>query len=185
MDNKSLFSGPKNDLPESNGEVSLPEESGWTQYLEDFSSYSTHKKEEEEEEEERADNSSGFVSGSLVSDAGSGPEWKSRIANSIVSGLPSMQRKLNSKDKRITREVPFDDSLEDTASSLVNSPKIAMGFNGMDVSSRKKDENFVGYLGEGGARDYHAAMKKNDGCAEMKKRRLCLVPVSMGMNYFG
>ncbi|GMG98676.1 hypothetical protein Nepgr_000516 [Nepenthes gracilis] len=190
MDN-SFCSYPNKVLPDSNGEASLPEESGWTQYLEDFSSYN---RQTEEEQEENSKNSASLIGASLVSDAGSGPEWKNRIETSLVNGSLTLPRKLSFVNRRINREIPFDESLEDTASSPVNSPKIAMSFRGMDINPRKTDENFHGDRGKGDACDYRRDMKKkeghdlhdngkNDVCTELKNKGLCLVPVSMFVNY--
>lgn len=83
-----------------------PEESGWTKYLEDFSSYKGHD-----------DSSSSFHSSSLVSDAASSAAWK----NSNNKDLKVPKTLLGFKN---TRAKIIDDSLEDTASSPVNSPKV-------------------------------------------------------------
>lgn len=89
----------------SKGAADCPEESGWTKYLEDFSSYKGHD-----------DSSSSFHSSSLVSDAASSAAWKNS----------------NNKDLKVPKTLGFkntitkiiDDSLEDTASSPVSSPKV-------------------------------------------------------------
>ncbi|GAB4859455.1 hypothetical protein Ancab_010923 [Ancistrocladus abbreviatus] len=167
----------------------LRQESGWTQYFEDFPAYSrnTSRKQEEDDEEEGEEensNCSNFISASLVSDAGSGPEWRDKH-----SFAPTKLKLIN---KRINREknVAFDDSLEDTASSPVNSPKIALSLKRMDINSRKADDNLdiTNYLGKGAG--CHEDRKKNEQGNEMEvdefselKKGLCLVPVSMLMNY--
>ncbi|GMH07182.1 hypothetical protein Nepgr_009022 [Nepenthes gracilis] len=174
-------------LTDSDGEENLPEESGWTQYLDDFSSYNRQK----EEEFSSSNDHSSFITASLISDAGSGAEWKNRVENSLVSGLPTMPRKLNFMSKRITRQIPFDHSLEDTASSPVNSPKIAMSFGRAPTHSRKTEENSDNYVSKGGGCDYEAEAKKTehemditgkkiDSCAELLKNKegLFWVPVS-------
>jgi hypothetical protein len=96
--------------------VSPAEESGWTSYFEDFSN---HK------EEDHSLCSITFDSSSMVSDAASFPPWKSSHAiacSSINGGLP---KELTFKKTR-AKEISLDDSLEDTASSPVNSPKVIL-----------------------------------------------------------
>ncbi|GAB4825149.1 hypothetical protein Ancab_008024 [Ancistrocladus abbreviatus] len=178
----------------------LSEESGWTEYLEDFEAYNGNPPPKQQKWRqdggEEYSNCSSFVGASLVSDAGSGPEWKHRNGLNTVS--MSMPRKLKFINKRIDREsnAAFDDSLEDTASSPVNSPKMALSFKRMDVNSGKADDclDATNFPGKGDCQDQD--MKKNEqGCdmdadgrkkdelTELKKKGLCLVPVSMLINY--
>lgn len=82
------------------------EESGWTAYFEDFSTY-----------REQSFSSSTFCSSSLVSDAASSAAWK----NSHID-LKAPERLCFKKTR--TKVISVDDSLEDTASSPVNSPKV-------------------------------------------------------------
>uniref|UniRef100_A0A803M826 Uncharacterized protein n=1 Tax=Chenopodium quinoa TaxID=63459 RepID=A0A803M826_CHEQI len=118
-------------------EDSVPEESGWTQYIEDFEAYN-----KEGYVHENSTSCSSYMSYSMVSDAGSGPEWKNKYSINPAGGcnsfgvLQKMPKKLNFKKK-----IPFDDSLEDTASSPVNSPKITSFFKRMDINSRKMDSD--------------------------------------------
>lgn len=95
-----------------------PEESGWTAYFEDLSSISRG----------HGSNYSACATSSLVSDAASGAAWKAGTVNHVVAcssavGSPQIPRKLSFKKMR-AREISYDDSLEDTASSPVNSPKV-------------------------------------------------------------
>ncbi|CAM0906102.1 unnamed protein product [Alopecurus aequalis] len=90
-----------------------PGESSWTGYFVDFimseeekkrqeaSSYCTYDQEEEEE-------------GSMISDAAS-------LAPAAV--LPDRYKGLKKLKKKVFKALDHDDSLEDTASSPVNSPK--------------------------------------------------------------
>jgi hypothetical protein len=93
------------------------EESGWTSYFEDLSN---HK-------EEGQSLCSSFDSSSMVSDAASFPPWKSSQTNHVVacSSFGALPEKLTSKKTR-AEEISLDDSLEDTASSPVNSPKVRL-----------------------------------------------------------
>lgn len=95
-----------NNAAASKGTTSeCPEESGWTAYLEDFSNHREHS------------SSSSFDSSSLVSDAASCAAWKN-VHNNL-----KIPKRLNFKKTR-TKIISVDDSLEDTASSPVNSPKV-------------------------------------------------------------
>ncbi|OIW05935.1 hypothetical protein TanjilG_07211 [Lupinus angustifolius] len=140
-----------------------PEESGWTSYFEDLSkgiepSYC-----------------SSLGGSSLVSDAASCAAWKfSHQNHGNGSSAPNLLKKLNFKKAR-AKQISEDDPLEDTASSPVNSPKVK-GFASSENYSELQtdDENDqVNLNGE-----------KND-CTDLKKRGLCLVPMSMLVNYFG
>lgn len=93
-----------------------PEESGWTSYFEDFSNHRENSF------------SSSYGTPSMVSDAASSPAWKSSPNNQVgacssIGGSPHMPKKLTLKKTR-AKEIYHDDSLEDTASSPVNSPKV-------------------------------------------------------------
>ncbi|XP_021776469.1 uncharacterized protein LOC110740296 [Chenopodium quinoa] len=145
---------------------SVPEESGWTQYIEDFEAY-----DKEGCVHENSSSSSSYMSYSMVSDAGSGPEWKHKFSINPAGGcnsfgvLQKIPKKLNFKKK-----IPFDDSLEDTASSPVNSPK------GNEISI---DEHM----------EYNNINREHDfkdvDCIDLKQKGLCVVPVSMVVNYLG
>ncbi|KAK9750366.1 hypothetical protein RND81_02G191300 [Saponaria officinalis] len=120
---------------ESNCEtVESSEESGWTQYIDGFSEYNRNIMDDEEM-------ASSEITASMVSDAGSNPEWKQKLLN----GLPKFSKKLNFKMKR-TQEISEDDSLEDTASSPVNSPKITMNFKSMTLNSRQTSDDHGNYM---------------------------------------
>jgi hypothetical protein len=90
----------------SKGTADCPEESGWTAYFEDFS-------------RDREDSFSNYSFGtsSLVSDAASSAAWKNSH-----NDLKTPKRLCFKKTR--TKVISVDDSLEDTASSPVNSPKV-------------------------------------------------------------
>lgn len=95
------------------------EESGWTAYFEDFSNNNRQHS-----------YCSSFDSSSLVSDAASGAAWKQSHNNhlagfSSIGASPEIPKKLKFRKTR-TKEISQDDSLEDTASSPVNSPKVRL-----------------------------------------------------------
>ncbi|KAK1305257.1 hypothetical protein QJS10_CPB11g01246 [Acorus calamus] len=97
------------------------EESGWTKYFDDFRSSS-------QTENVSIFCTSGPGGSSLVSDAAS--------CVAAASKTPTTSKKLSKR--RWRRGVVEEDSLEDTASSLFNSPKVGHGLN---ENPRKKDDN--------------------------------------------
>ncbi|KAJ4730016.1 putative CTD small phosphatase-like protein 2 [Melia azedarach] len=151
----------------------VEEESGWTAYFEDFSSNNNRE------------NSycSSFCSPSLVSDAASCAAWKLSEKHHLPD-CSSIPKKLKFKKTR-TEQIWFDDSLEDTASSPVNSPKVS-DLKLIDMNPRKTDDHMYSSLGKGVAsselqpkeRSINFNIGKND-CADLKRRGLCLVPLSM------
>ncbi|XP_076922659.1 vascular-related unknown protein 1-like [Bidens hawaiensis] len=153
--------------------ASTTEESGWTAYFDDFMasqqlqdhSFSHHRDQDYQPE---------------LSDAASHIEW----ANS-KTGSATKKLNLFKKTSRRTKEILYDDSLEDTASSPVNSPKVGsqhMGFNQI-----KGDDDIMENSLEKGGRfdDQSRSMMfgENNGGTDLRKRGLCLVPVSMFVNY--
>lgn len=90
----------------SKGAEDFPEESGWTKYLEDFSNYRGSR-----------DSSSSFHSSSLVTDAASSAAWKNSNNNDLK--VPKNLGFKNTGSKMID-----NNSLEDTASSPVNTPEV-------------------------------------------------------------
>ncbi|KAJ6723682.1 VASCULAR-RELATED UNKNOWN PROTEIN 1-RELATED [Salix koriyanagi] len=169
--------------------ASPAEESGWTSYFEDFSDHN---------EEDHSLCCGTFDSSSMVSDAASFPPWKSSnvvAGSSINGGLP---RKLTFKKTR-AKEISLDDSLEDTASSPVNSPKVSDMIRPTDNHRKTNDQYFNSSLGnkEGsGLEQYAEGLETSERCdiifgggkndvVDLKKRGLCLVPLSMLVNYLG
>ncbi|GMP54174.1 hypothetical protein CsSME_00019422 [Camellia sinensis var. sinensis] len=172
----------------------VDEESGWTSYFDDFLSNQEQEQEQEEQEEEEEDVPEESGSPSLVSDAASCAVWKKINNNNQLTACPPisgsispttiMPKKLSFKKKR-SKDISRDDSLEDTASSPANSPK-------MDLNPRKRDDN-TKVLGT----DFHSKIKTdernqmnidwkiNNEYTQLKKRGLCLAPLSMFVNYLG
>ncbi|KAF8051003.1 hypothetical protein N665_1830s0009 [Sinapis alba] len=160
------------------------EESGWTTYLEDFSKQyrTTHR--EDSDHQDKSSCSLLGVSSSLVSDA----------ATDAISGR-SFPVKFSSKlkfGKARTKKVCEDDSLEDTASSPVNSPKVSQSER-IQTPPRKHDDyvsssfvmrntrgiedHLMGNLNEGN--------NSNDNNMDLRSRGLCVVPISMLANFNG
>ncbi|KAI3465637.1 hypothetical protein Pfo_022300 [Paulownia fortunei] len=149
------------------------EESGWTAYLEDFS----------------CSNGSFVSSPSLVSDAA----WNG-------SDNISQVRRLNFKNLKRSnhRKYSCDEDLEDTASSPVNSPKVST-LKQMEVNYRGIDDvaagNFLGKqagsnnFSELGTEDKNGKnvidSRNIDQYVDLRKRGLCVVPMSALMNYLG
>ncbi|XP_019251470.1 PREDICTED: uncharacterized protein LOC109230412 isoform X2 [Nicotiana attenuata] len=167
------------------------EESGWTTYLEDFSM----------ENNNRENNSScceddSFGSPSLLSDAAShAVNWKNcntnnqvlNSYNSPMGGSPFLKR-LNLKKPR--NKKISDPDLEDTASSPVNSPKMDINYQRADNSSG----NFLGSIESGSIQQQQMqTLERNNVCfdgknnsyMDLKKKGLCLVPLSMLVKYRG
>ncbi|KAA8523714.1 hypothetical protein F0562_010137 [Nyssa sinensis] len=149
------------------------EESSWTFYFEDFLC------------DNNEDNSfsSGYESHSLVSDAAS-----SAAAKKFAEGfsLDKSCKKLSFK-KRKTKGVLVDDALEDTASSPVNSPKVCY-LNQVEKNRKEKadidiSEEKDGTPGQTGERSELGGIGRDGDHSELKKKGLCLVPVSMFSNY--
>ncbi|WCJ37582.1 hypothetical protein M5689_018703 [Euphorbia peplus] len=151
------------------------EESGWTAYFEDFSNNENYS----------------LCDSSMVSDAASSPPLSK--GHYGVSSSPNILKKLNFKATRAKEISHLDDSLEDTASSPVNSPKVG-DVGVIDLNSRKVNDYFNSSLGKGGSLENYGKEKEMEAeerhekssCSEtkdLKKRGLCLVPLSMLVNY--
>ncbi|KAF8090246.1 hypothetical protein N665_0482s0039 [Sinapis alba] len=145
------------------------EESGWTTYLEDFSNqYRTHP--EDIDHQDKSSCSLLDVSPSLVSDAATG-------AFSSQSFPVNFPVKLKFGKAR-TKKICEDDSLEDTASSPVNSPKGNMrGMGDHQIQIQEGDEQKMRNLREGN--------NSNINNLDLRSRGLCVVPISMLGNFSG
>ncbi|URE12739.1 hypothetical protein MUK42_22471 [Musa troglodytarum] len=107
------------------------EESGWTVYFEEFMA--------SEERKAAGGFSSGVVSGSsIVSDAASCVAFDPSSPGLEVSEEKYRKLSLKKKKKR-GKGLLDDDSLEDTASSPVNSPKVT-DLSFLTLNSSKKDD---------------------------------------------
>ncbi|KAJ7948165.1 putative CTD small phosphatase-like protein 2 [Quillaja saponaria] len=145
------------------------EESGWTSYFDDFSVANM-------------ENSFGGGS-SLVSDAASCAAWKFSSPNNIP-------KKLKFKKSRTKEISELDHSLEDTASSPVNSPKVGE-LNSTEMNSRKTelddDDHINSFMDKRFASGNYSEVQRDNrnDCTDLKKKGLCLVPLSMLVNYYG
>ncbi|KDP25843.1 hypothetical protein JCGZ_22873 [Jatropha curcas] len=213
MNNSSMNRGVVSNIINNNN--STEEESGWTAYFEDFSNHR-----EEEGEEDSFCNSGFFGSSSMVSDAASFPAWKSSSPSnnqhhhhnynnhvvfascSSIEPSPKLPNKLNFKKTSRAKGISLhDDSLEDTASSPVNSPKVSyFGPTSDHINPRKPNDHFNSSLGKGGILEHYeqeletenercemncSSSSNNNHRTDLKKRGLCLVPLSMLVNYLG
>ncbi|XP_030542823.1 vascular-related unknown protein 4-like [Rhodamnia argentea] len=150
------------------------QESSWTPYFVDFLMNGQGKN----------DSSSGYEdSSSVVSDAAT-----SVVKKPVENDHAGSCKRLSFKKRR---KRPIDDALEDTASSPVNSPKVCGLQKTMDSHPGQKEDKLskddaatsgqndeisidLGFVGRG-----------NGNFSELKKRGLCLVPMSMMMKYRG
>ncbi|KAI6687448.1 hypothetical protein NL676_024276 [Syzygium grande] len=148
------------------------QESSWTPYFVDFLMNG----------QEKNDCSTGYDgSSSVVSDAAT-----SVVKKSIKIDQAGSCKRLSFKKRR---KGLIDDALEDTASSPVNSPKVCGTQKTMESCPGQKEDKLskddattsgqrdeisidLGYVGRGGS-----------NFSELKKRGLCLVPLSMMVKY--
>ncbi|CAL9135840.1 unnamed protein product [Musa textilis] len=157
------------------------EESGWTLYFEDFMA--------SEERKAAGGFSFGAVCGSsMISDAASCVAWKPSSASLQLS---ENYRKLSLKKRK---GLLHDDSLEDTASSPVNSPKVTTTtsfhlilyfLSCRDSLVSEDDAGNTNGLKLNQTLNGFGFVEKTDECRELKKRGLCLVPLSMLVDYPG
>ncbi|XP_030546345.1 vascular-related unknown protein 1-like [Rhodamnia argentea] len=172
----------KKPIPDGEGS----EESGWTTYLEDFSRNSA----------DGGDNSfcSTFRTLPMVSDAASCAIHGNAVAE------PNPPRRLSTIKRTRTREITDEDPLEDTATSPVNSPKINHLKRMEMMGTRMTDDPPLHHaLGNGGASESCMGLKVRESsesektmcggddwqkyeCSSLRKRGLCLVPLSIFMN---
>ncbi|XP_013589022.1 PREDICTED: uncharacterized protein LOC106297287 isoform X2 [Brassica oleracea var. oleracea] len=149
------------------------EESGWTTYLDDFSNqYRTHC--EDSDHQDKSSCSLLGVSSSLISDAAtdafSGRNFPVNFPAKLKFG------------KARTKMICEDDSLEDTASSPVNSPKRTtrgMVDNQIQIQEGyEQSTTMTTNLGEGN-------INSNNNNMDLRNRGLCVVPISMLANFNG
>nr|GMD08393.1 uncharacterized protein LOC109163447 isoform X1 [Ipomoea batatas] len=178
------------------------EESGWTDYLQDFSVGNQRDNNGGDYYHDDDEDDDSFNGGaSLLSDAASHPAWKHINKNPSsspcpYSSLPASQalNRLNFKKAVIRPNTKLSDpDLEDTASSPVNSPKVS-SLKQMENNYRRQEINSGNYMGKGadfedysemqgeGRRSINfAAKSEEDNIDLMKKRGLCVM--SLFMNY--
>ncbi|CAN0914515.1 Vascular-related unknown protein 1 [Linum grandiflorum] len=161
------------------------EESGWTGYFEDF----CH--EDQDQYDHQA--SMSLCSSSMVSDASSLPARNIPLHHNLYS-QNTAPKKLNFKKKNTHHMISnhhHDDSLEDTASSPVNSPKV-VDFRKMEMNYSKKmttsgnyNSSYIGPFSSTTTTSMGNNSKEEEECTELKKKGLCLVPMSMLLHYVG
>ncbi|XP_062079624.1 vascular-related unknown protein 1-like [Humulus lupulus] len=181
-----------------------PEESSWTMYLEDFGVQNNNIDHHQSSAHDLIISSSS--ENSLISDAGSLVANNIKFTDNTARGEFELNLRLNimnnrrlSFKKRKTKEtnLVLDDSLEDTASSPVHSPKV---FNlsqfGHHMKSKQNDQNNISEEiiitgSTSGQIDHPKSVSdaqlsfigsENDRYT-LKKKGLCLVPLSMLVNF--
>ncbi|KAL4619258.1 hypothetical protein ACB092_06G067200 [Castanea dentata] len=152
------------------------EESGWTMYFEDLLANNNN---------EYSYSSSGLESPSLVSDAASlaGKRYESIERDGSLAMVKSSSKRLSFK-KRKAKGAFVDDALEDTASSPVNSPKVC-NLAEMDMNAIRNNNTGISQEKSSVSGQIDERSGRDSDCTELKKRGLCLVPLSMLVNYFG
>ncbi|XP_060211488.1 vascular-related unknown protein 1-like [Lycium barbarum] len=173
----------------------VQEESGWTTYLEDFSLMNNQRENYRSSCYSHEDDDHSFGHNSLLSDAASNAAWKNYCNTTNynqVIGNECPTKKLNLKKLPRNKKIN-DPDLEDTASSPVNSPKLS-NFKQMEINYRRTENISGNFLGnEGSSRQFQEMQKvergnvslENNGYTDLKKKGLCLVPLSMFVNYQG
>ncbi|KAG2317448.1 hypothetical protein Bca4012_068339 [Brassica carinata] len=169
------------------------EESGWTTYLDDFSNqYRTHQ--EDSDHQDKSSCSLLGISPSLVSDAAtdafSGQGFPVNFPVKLKFG------------KARTKKICEDDSLEDTASSPVNSPKVSQ-VEHIQTPPRKNEDyvcsSFVMRTRRGMADNQiqiqegdeqnmtmmRSPREGNNNNIDLRSKGLCVVPISMLANFQG
>ncbi|KAL2331591.1 hypothetical protein Fmac_019172 [Flemingia macrophylla] len=144
--------------PSSTSECDSSEESGWTKYFEDF--FKDHNVGDHGHHQKCSLSFSGVDSTSFVSDAASLVATENLNYKTLAEESSFMKR------KKI--KTAFDDALEDTATSPVEGHK------------EKGDTS-----GERGERKELSFNGRDNDHTELKKKGLCLVPLSMIVKYVG
>ncbi|KAG2682189.1 hypothetical protein I3843_11G181100 [Carya illinoinensis] len=166
------------------------EESGWTVYFEDFSDHKTSN-------EHMSNCSPGSETSSLVSDAASLARKRSDRSEQLGAGrgssmVKTSKRSLSFKKRKRTGRALVENALVDTASSRINmSHKVCDMNDEMDMDAERNDtdhanisqEKVVGTSGQIDERSEVRFVGRDSDCTELKKKGLCLVPLSMIVNY--
>ncbi|XP_038902043.1 vascular-related unknown protein 1-like [Benincasa hispida] len=173
---KSVYSStnPQFPHPLPSFSTSAAAESGWTAYLDDPSD---------------DDDTYTFPTSSLLSDAASHAACK--FSPAAADPPPPLTDHLKISTKLILKpkQTHFfvDASLEDTASSPDNSPKVGhLGpFDGNNYRRKSSLGNGKKYRGDHERNLEMSFKRKATEYTDLKKRGLCLVPLSMFTNYMG
>ncbi|KAH8494555.1 hypothetical protein H0E87_021090 [Populus deltoides] len=173
------------------------EESGWTMYFEDFFAQNNREDRDDGFNEHSSFSFDDDGSSSMVSDAASLAVKKSAGDHhgEKVVGLPINNKSFKynlSLKKRRTKGALLDDPLEDTASSPVNSPKVNDHTMISQYKRNTKQKDKMEISQDKGSASSQIDMRSDLGfilresdSTELKKRGLCLVPLSMVVNYLG
>ncbi|KAF3453508.1 hypothetical protein FNV43_RR03948 [Rhamnella rubrinervis] len=181
-------------MENSKGEApsAMPEESSWTMYFDDFL---LHNSVASERDHQHSSFSSGCETSSLISDAGSSVANKNSAAQQYNDHEINVRLSVDSRrsfKKRKTKAAPaphhvvHDDALEDTATSTVcnlisqqleTKPKER---GNMDMSHEERG-NSSGHINE--KSDQVGFVERESDYTGLKKKGLCLVPLSMVVNY--
>ncbi|CAI9283549.1 unnamed protein product [Lactuca saligna] len=111
------------------------------------------------------------------------PHVASSLAINKIRNDHDQDKKLRFK-KRKTIGVMVDDSLEDTASSPVCSPKKVAYFDQVKIKNKGKNTKFMDISDQEKVGFCEGNKRKVNPNMELKKRGLCLVPLSSLANYF-
>ncbi|KAG8099812.1 hypothetical protein GUJ93_ZPchr0013g36285 [Zizania palustris] len=183
-----------------------PEESSWTDYFVDFIMS------EEEEKRRDASHCSSTYDGDDCGDCSDDPQeveeevqedsMISDAASCAPAALPDRHKELKKLKKVFKAHLDHDDSLEDTASSPVNSPKVS-ALSQLQLSPKRRcnTRDLTKEVGIGddhgregmeyadameeGVRFVDQSQKSVTPSAELKDNGLCLVPLSMLLHYDG
>ncbi|KAK2350962.1 protein disulfide-isomerase 5-4 [Trifolium repens] len=157
------------------------DESSWTKYFEDLFNNDHNNNIDDYNDQKYSVNSfSAFddAFSSLVSDDAANPlPYGKNLAENSQGGVEYIKRLSFKKRKKIITSL-VDDDLEDTASSPINSPKIFKAKEKEDIHFYQEKGHTLGEKDE----------RKEVGFSisdhtELNKKGLCLVPMSMVMNY--
>ncbi|KFK39489.1 hypothetical protein AALP_AA3G250700 [Arabis alpina] len=169
------------------------EESGWTTYLDDFQNQYRTTQHEDSDHQDKSSCSLLGVSPSLVSDGATEAFSGRRFPVNFPAKLKFGRAR--------TKMICEDDSLEDTASSPVNSPKVSQ-FEHIQTPPRKIEDyvssSFVmgNIRGMGNHQIQEGDEQKmtmmrnlregnNKSNMDLRSRGLCVVPISMLANFNG
>ncbi|PVH36233.1 hypothetical protein PAHAL_6G026100 [Panicum hallii] len=181
------LSSTANHFSSGDGSVATSEESGWTSYIDYFMETQQRQKGE-------ASLAAGALSTEDVGRCRSTSEYSGDCGVGAPTRLPALvepsvvSRRLSLKEGWRRKKVLYDESLEDTATSPISSPKLIDELRDSDANHQRKgnscdeishSKNTTGDVN--GANTTADTKIKEDGAYdnnELRKKGLCLVPVS-------
>ncbi|XP_062196673.1 vascular-related unknown protein 1-like [Phragmites australis] len=175
---------------DGDGDGEASEESGWTSYIDYFMETQGRQKEEESSVADPSADDVGRRSTSECS-AECAVGGSTRLPALVEPSEASRRLRLK-KEGRTTKKVLYDESLEDTATSPISSPKLIelrdsdANHQSKEFSHSKKttvDDKFGrdNHINNGNGANTTTDMIDHDGAYdnnELRKKGLCLVPVS-------